>query len=1060
MEANIVKTNSYPQTRTFAQYRRLSLAVSLFGIISLMLIISSRLSAQAEPIVGDANGDGRCTEVDALAALQMAVGSKPPEILLDASGDGLVSELDALQILRLAVQGGACGVSPFPSTAQPPSPPVFEPPTAWLFLNEFVANPAGGNPEWVELINTSAEPADAAGWQLVIDGNQAFSLPSNLPPVPPDTYVVVVLDGRGSGEDDLDPSDSVMMVHSPSGLADVLSERSGSLALHTDGSIDASTIVDFVAWGAPAGPASEAAVQASLWSADTYVKTEAGGLILGQGVLSDYSIGLYPGQQPHQVQSWSLYPPSETTQGAANALPSPLVIVPPSGSTMATQDFNLNWYPTGPSQVYRFQLSDDPSFSSLLVDEILDTPSFAPDQVLPPGQYYWRLAIIEPGTTSVDGPWSPAFLINLEEAPEILVNPARAQIASASSVLMQQSNTFALNVPLLHQRKDTNMLCLDGDHEVADASTTASSWQGAWDAPHAIVGGTPAVHGQNYCARAAVAMINAYYQGNVSQDRLSFLLFGENDPEGDFGHDIPVSLDQATLMLSWALNDAQITFRGQGSFTFGDLRRLIDDGRPTLVAIPGHAMVLRGYSDTGTTQWLSISDPWDNRVERYAFRNDLLIGIWEHPTNVAARMQEDGISQDTDGDGVVDFDETERFGTDPSNPDSDGDGVPDKLDIRGYVFDNNGQYNKRSADMPAVNFGQGFWGLVGFEFDTLRKELDADNDDDGYSDGEEDLDSDGKTVDRRGNRDGTETSNFDQDDHPGPQIDATIIPVTPVNTPQAPIDSSNPAPSSRLFLLDNSGSMRGSKIVAARDSALAALNVLPQNTEVGLYFFGRNDCDVELVQSFTQDKDRVEDGILTAIANGDTPLAAAIREAGQHIRQNAQTGDLDLILLTDGEETCEDDSAVESAVLELNQGTVQTFSGAIPDLVVASASGFNPFAQSLLSPIRLQIVGFDINSPQLEQWLRDLAQLGQGSYFDADNDTELAEALTRASAVTLGDANGDGLCTEADALLALQMAVGVRGAETNLDIDLDGQVTEPDALILLRWAVSGGQCGS
>jgi len=62
-------------------------------------------------------------------------------------------------------------------------------------------------------------------------------------------------------------------------------------------------------------------------------------------------------------------------------------------------------------------------------------------------------------------------------------------------------------------------------------------------------------------------------------------------------------------------------------------------------------------------------------------------------------------------------------------------------------------------------------------------------------------------------------------------------------------------------------------------------------------------------------------------------------------------------------------------------------------------------------------------------------------------------------AAILGDGNGDGLCSEVDALMALQMAVGTLAEDLNLDVDQDGKVTELDALQILRWAVAGGQCG-
>jgi hypothetical protein len=54
--------------------------------------------------------------------------------------------------------------------------------------------------------------------------------------------------------------------------------------------------------------------------------------------------------------------------------------------------------------------------------------------------------------------------------------------------------------------------------------------------------------------------------------------------------------------------------------------------------------------------------------------------IWTYPAP-AARAQEPQVSKDSDGDGLVDFDENERFRTAPNNKDSDKDGVPDKEDI-------------------------------------------------------------------------------------------------------------------------------------------------------------------------------------------------------------------------------------------------------------------------------------------------------------------------------------------------------------------------------------------
>jgi hypothetical protein len=54
---------------------------------------------------GDCDGDGKLSAVDALCALQMAVGKKTANLSLDINSDGKVTSLDARNILKLAVTG-------------------------------------------------------------------------------------------------------------------------------------------------------------------------------------------------------------------------------------------------------------------------------------------------------------------------------------------------------------------------------------------------------------------------------------------------------------------------------------------------------------------------------------------------------------------------------------------------------------------------------------------------------------------------------------------------------------------------------------------------------------------------------------------------------------------------------------------------------------------------------------------------------------------------------------------------------------------------------------------
>jgi len=67
-----------------------------------------QLSSDISRLRGDLDGDGQCTEADALAALRMASGSEPPNLVADVDGDGDVDESDGLTLAQWAAGGGKC----------------------------------------------------------------------------------------------------------------------------------------------------------------------------------------------------------------------------------------------------------------------------------------------------------------------------------------------------------------------------------------------------------------------------------------------------------------------------------------------------------------------------------------------------------------------------------------------------------------------------------------------------------------------------------------------------------------------------------------------------------------------------------------------------------------------------------------------------------------------------------------------------------------------------------------------------------------------------------------
>ncbi|HMP80251.1 MAG TPA: hypothetical protein PKD54_12425, partial [Pirellulaceae bacterium] len=52
----------------------------------------------------------------------------------------------------------------------------------------------------------------------------------------------------------------------------------------------------------------------------------------------------------------------------------------------------------------------------------------------------------------------------------------------------------------------------------------------------------------------------------------------------------------------------------------------------------------------------------------------------------------------------------------------------------------------------------------------------------------------------------------------------------------------------------------------------------------------------------------------------------------------------------------------------------------------------------------------------------------------------------------VGDCDGDGILSAADALCALKMSVGLLDPRPVMDVDRDGQVTSSDARVILQQA--------
>ena len=408
-----------------------------------------------------------------------------------------------------------------------------------------------------------------------------------------------------------------------------------------------------------------------------------------------------------------------------------------------------------------------------------------------------------------------AFLKSIDDGKG--PNPAALGGRSVSGV------QHSLGIPHDLQRKDTRMLCLQCERNYG---------ANAWD----VIQVDHTGHGSNYCARTSAKMINHYYGGTITADRLTYWMLVEYPDSNK--KDWPIEYQQwhhynsGCEMDPWACgfsyNDWSKFSSGDVKPTIVQIRSWIDGGHPVQVIIPGHSLVIDGYEE-GTNN-IHLLDPWSYwdgndshdgtgwRSYYGAYLNINFYYVWPTRAQVPSpRNDEASVSADSDGDGIVDFDEINRFHTSAYSSDSDGDGVPDKKEIISYCFDAAGNncinhrigdvwtckvkvthdpcgyvYNPRATGVPFASLPAGWTcpncgnAKSGFtqnidpdtqtmrdlvaanpdpDNDGLRAERDPNSDNDGATDGQEDTNRNGIFEASLG-----ETDPFDFRDFHSPNI--------------------------------------------------------------------------------------------------------------------------------------------------------------------------------------------------------------------------------------------------------------------------------------------------
>lgn len=183
------------------------------------------------------------------------------------------------------------------------------------------------------------------------------------------------------------------------------------------------------------------------------------------------------------------------------------------------------------------------------------------------------------------------------------------------------------------------------------------------------------------------------------------------------------------------------------------------------------------------------------------------------------------------------------------------------------------------------------------------------------------------------------------------------------------------------IILDASGSMGGEidgrrKIDIAHEALGALIGKLPDKTNVALRAYGHRkggDCgDVELLTPLGA----LDRAALTAQVNavnpapkGMTPIGASLQQVAEDLK--GARGDVLVVLVSDGDETCDGD----------------------PAKVATQLHEANP-------KIRFDVIGFNVGPEEWRARLSGIAQGGGGNYFDAKDAAQLVDALQQAVALT------------------------------------------------------------
>lgn len=458
-----------------------------------------------------------------------------------------------------------------------------------------------------------------------------------------------------------------------------------------------------------------------------------------------------------------------------------------------TKDVRFAWRPVEDAKGYIFSVrKTDGTFAySTYVEQVFY------DMELGEGTYEWNVEVKYPDEQyTVSNPWIDHYTV------------WKTKIIEDCGIVTKE---VYLQVPQYGVHKDTRML-------VPNWGALADFPEISWDHPDVFIynrsidpwfidSSLPPnmllVEVFTRCWSVAIQIINASYGGNLTQDEIKF--YGktvgfdklttvrgtQSRPErdkiiapfvlGPAGGGYPPEVYET---LKWALQigDSQLEHGTTSNNRFDPnfVVAHIDEEQPIYYSNGPHAMVVDGYRYTTNGFQIHVVNLYNGGESEWYYNDNLYLDCYfvaNIPKNDAHPLMTDPlVHQDSDEDGIVDFDEIVRFNTNPYSDDSDGDGVKDKDEIFSYTIREPvfkpvqvpvGDPEKKAYDTRNLSMGEYMYKerdekgkpieyafgdilrletLADIDGDGLRAEKDEDSDhpnNDGLPDGAEDLNHNG-----------------------------------------------------------------------------------------------------------------------------------------------------------------------------------------------------------------------------------------------------------------------------------------------------------------------------